>query len=134
YSALLGKDFPGFLGLLHALVERFLGGLLGFAQLPLAPKDTRQVQVGLAIGRQRGGLAIVLDRLRRLVGEIVGLPERHVGLVVGLEHALVKALLDHRDAVLLVAFVVEVEGVEVAVVALLGELALGAHLLQQRDR
>src|SRR3546814_10751280 len=84
-----------------------LRSLLGFPQLAFAPQDARQVEVGLAVRRQRGGLPVVLDRLRRLVGEIVRLPQRHVGLVVGLDHALLHALLDHRDAFLLAALGVE---------------------------
>src|SRR3546814_20735514 len=50
-SALLGKNLPGFLGLLHALVHGLLRSLLGFPQLAFAPQDARQVEVGLAVDR-----------------------------------------------------------------------------------
>src|SRR3546814_18037417 len=43
-SALLGKNLPGFLGLLHALVHGLLRSLLGFTQLAFAPPDARQVE------------------------------------------------------------------------------------------
>src|SRR3546814_6658512 len=58
-SALLGKNLPGFLGLLHALVQGLLRSLLGLPQLAFAPQDARQVEVGLAVRRQRGGLPVV---------------------------------------------------------------------------
>src|SRR5690606_24232424 len=132
--ALQGKNFPGFLGLFHTLIQGLLGGLLGLVHPVLAPQDARQVQVGLAVRRQGGRLAVVLDRQCRLIGEIVALPQRKVGLVVRLQHALVQALLDDRDAFLLVAFGVHVQGVEVAILPVLGERALRAHLLHQRNR
>src|SRR5690606_6569074 len=132
-SALLGEDLFRFLGLLDALVQGLLRGLLGLAQATFAPQDARQVEIGFAVRGQRGGLLVVLDRKLGLVGEVVRLPQRQVGLVVGLDDALRHAVLDDRDAFLLAPLGVEVQREQVAVVAVLGELALGAQLLEHGD-
>src|SRR3546814_18599433 len=60
-SALLGKNLPGFLGLLHALVQGLLRSLLGFPQLAFAPPDARQVEVGPAVRPHRAGLPAAPD-------------------------------------------------------------------------
>src|SRR5690606_18103205 len=115
--SLLVEDLFRFLGLLDALVQRLLGGLLGLAELALAPQQPGQVEIGLAIRGERCCLAVVLDRQRWLVGEVIALPEREVGLEVRRQDALVQAFLDDRDPFLLAALGVHVQRVEVAVLA-----------------
>ena len=68
-DSLASEDALGVLGVLHALVQRLLGGLLGLSGAAEVVQRPRQIQVAFAIGAQRCGFLVGLDRLRVLVGE-----------------------------------------------------------------
>src|SRR5688572_22505981 len=96
-----GQDLLGFFRLLQALCHGLLRGFLRLRDAVFLPQQSREVEVGFAVRRERGGLAIGVDRRLHLVGEVERLRQRQVGLVVGLEDALGQAVVDDGGDVLL---------------------------------
>src|SRR5688572_19461668 len=129
-----GQDLLGFFRLLQALCHGLLRGFLGLRDAVFLPQQSRKVEVGLAVGGERRGLAIRVDRRLDLVGEVIGLRQRQVGLEVGLEDALGEAVVDDGGYVLLAAVHAQVGRVQDLVVAVFGQLARGAHLLERGGR
>src|SRR5690606_12630982 len=125
------KNALGLVRILDALVKCRLGCLLGFRHTTFVGKQLGEVEPGLAGGRQRGRLLVGADGLGQLLrlAEVVRLRQRHVGLVVGLEDALLQSLVDDLDRLRLGVVEAQVGGHQVAVFTLLGELALGAQRL-----